>query len=85
MVLASRFAGLSTNDDDRATTPKPGTEASAAAISSVIPSAKKFCAASPERFSSGNTVTVGRARRGHLRGRGGKARAKRQRSHRGKS
>src|SRR6266404_9610360 len=38
----------------------PGTPVSAVAISSVIPSAKKSCATSPELFSRGSTATMGR-------------------------
>jgi hypothetical protein len=61
MALVSPVAGLSRNEDERATTPRPGTEVNATAISSVIPPAKKSWVASPELFSSGSTTTVGRA------------------------
>src|SRR5215470_4537877 len=55
----SRSEGLSANEDDRATTPRPRTAASATAISSVMPPAKKSCVASPELFSSGSTASFG--------------------------
>src|SRR5712671_4415977 len=38
----------------------PSTPVNAVAISSVIPSAKKSCAASPELFARGSTATMGR-------------------------
>src|SRR5207302_2072629 len=58
-LLLSRSAGLSWNEDERATTPRPRTPVSTEAISSVMPLAKKSCVASPELFSSGSTAIVG--------------------------
>src|SRR5580704_742034 len=59
MALRSWLDGGSRNDDERATTARARTLVSAEAISSVIPPAKKSCAASPELFSSGSTAIVG--------------------------
>ena len=56
MDWMSRFCSLNWNAEVRATTRRLGILASTEMISSVMPSEKNSCDASPERFAKGNTA-----------------------------